>query len=72
MTGVQTCALPISSDGAIDILVTNGAGAGNISWSGFTVGSSTGSIYATTNGNKYILSVRRINAVSTYSWYALQ
>ena len=61
-----------TSDGAIDVLVTNGAGAGTISFSGFTVGSSTGSTYATTNANKYILSVRRINAVSTYSWYALQ
>ena len=69
--GTFTITAP-TSDGAIDILVTNGTAANTISFSGFTVGSSTGSTYATTNGNKYILSVRRINAVSTYSWYALQ
>lgn len=69
--GAFTLAAP-SSDCAIDILVTNGASAGAITFSGFTVGSSTGSTYATTNTNKYILSIRRINATSTYSWYALQ
>lgn len=69
--GAHTLAAP-STDCAIDILVTNGASAGAITFSGFTVGSSTGSAYVTTNTNKFILSVRRINAVSTYSWYALQ
>lgn len=61
-----------TSDCAIDILITNGASAGAISFTGFTVGSSTGSTYATTNAQKYILSIRRINGTSTYSWYALQ
>lgn len=69
--GAHTLAAP-SSDCAIDILVTNGASAGAITFSGFTVGSSTGSTYNTTNTNKFILSIRRINAVSTYGWYALQ
>jgi hypothetical protein len=69
--GAHTLAAP-SSDCAIDILVTNGASAGAITFSGFTVGSSTGSAYATTNTSKFILSIRRINAVATYSWYALQ
>jgi hypothetical protein len=69
--GAHTIAAP-AADSAIDILVTNNASAGAITFSGFTVGSSTGSAYATTNTNKYILSVRRINGVSTYSWYALQ
>lgn len=69
--GAHTLAAP-TSDCAIDILVTNGASAGTITFSGFTVGSSTGSTYATTNTNKYILSIRRINSVATYSWYALQ
>jgi hypothetical protein len=69
--GAHTLAAP-TSDCAIDILVTNGASAGSITFSGFTVGSGTGSTYNTTNTNKFILSVRRINAVSTYSWYALQ
>lgn len=69
--GAHTLAAP-TSDCAIDILVTNGASAGAITFSGFTVGSSTGSTYNTTNTNKFILSVRRINSVATYSWYALQ
>jgi hypothetical protein len=69
--GAHTIAAP-STDCAIDILVTNGASAGAITFSGFTVGSSTGSTYNTTNTNKFILSIRRINGVSTYSWYALQ
>jgi len=69
--GAHTLAAP-ASDCAIDILVTNGASAGAITFSGFTVGSNTGSAYATTNTNKYVLSIRRINSVSTYSWYALQ
>lgn len=69
--GAHTLAAP-SSDCAIDILVTNGASAGSITFSGFTVGASTGSAYNTTNANRFILSIRRINGVSTYSWYALQ
>lgn len=69
--GAHTLAAP-AADCAIDILVTNGASAGSITFSGFTVGSSTGSAYATTNTNKYVLSIRRINSVATYSWYALQ
>ena len=69
--GAHTIAAP-TSDCAIDILVTNGATAGAITLSGFTVGSLTGSTYATTNANRFILNVRRINGISTYSWYALQ
>lgn len=69
--GAHTLAAP-SSDCAVDILVTNGASAGSITFSGFTVGSSTGSSLTTTNTNKFLISVRRINSVSTYSIYALQ
>jgi hypothetical protein len=69
--GAHTITAP-SSDCAIDILITNGASAGSITFSGFTVGASTGSTYVTTNTNRFVLSVRRINGVSTYSWYALQ
>lgn len=69
--GAHTIAAP-SSDCAIDILVTNGASAGSITFSGFTVGSAVGSTYVTTNTHRHLLSVRRINGVSTYSWYALQ
>lgn len=73
--GAHTLAVP-GSDCAIDILITNGASAGSITLTAgspnWVVGSSTGSTYATTNGNKYIFSIRRINNVSTYFWYALQ
>lgn len=69
--GAHTLAAP-TSDCAIDILLTNGASAGAITFSGFTVGSSTGSALTTTNTNKFIISIRRTNSVSTYSIYALQ
>lgn len=69
--GAHTLAAP-ASDCAIDILVTNGASAGSITFSGFTVGSSTGSALTTTNTNKFVISIRRVNSVATYSIYALQ
>jgi len=69
--GAHTFAAP-SSDCEVDVLVTNGASAGAITFSGFTVGSSTGSSLTTTNTNKFIISVKRINGTSTYSIYALQ
>lgn len=61
-----------ASDCAMQILVTNGASAGAITFSGYTVGSSTGSTLTTTNGNKFLINITRINSVSTYSIYALQ
>jgi hypothetical protein len=59
-------------DCAMDILVTNGASAGAITFSGFSVGASVGDALTTTNGNKFIVSIRRINAISTYVIKALQ
>ena len=70
-TGAHTIAAP-AADGAIDILITNSSTAGAITFSGFTVGVNTGSALTTSNGNKFIISIRRINAISTYSVYALQ
>jgi hypothetical protein len=61
-----------ANDCAVDILVTNGATAGAITFSGFTVSSSTGDALTTTNTNKFVISIRRINAVSTYVIKALQ
>lgn len=62
-----------STDCAIDILLTNGSGAGTITLSGFTANATNaGDTYATTSTNKYILMIRRINAVSTYIWKSLQ
>ena len=70
--GAHTIAAP-SSDTAIDILVTNGASAGTITLSGFTAPSGGGGdTYATTNGQRFLLMVRRINGISTYMWKALQ
>lgn len=69
--GAATWTAP-ATDCAVDILVTNDASAGSITFSGFTVGSSTGSALTTTNTSKFLISIRRINAVSTYSIYALQ
>jgi hypothetical protein len=59
-------------DCAVDILVTNGAAAGAITFSGFTVGANVGDTLTTTNGSRFIISIRRINAISTYTVKALQ
>jgi hypothetical protein len=59
-----------STDCAIDILVINGASAGTITFSGFkTPGTgAAGSTYATTASTWWVLSIRRVNSISTYSW----
>jgi hypothetical protein len=59
-------------DCAMDILMTNGASAGGITFSGFTVGANTGDPLTTISAAKFILSIRRINAVATYTIKALQ
>ena len=69
--GAFTLTAP-TSDCAVDLLVTNGASAGSITFSGFTVGSSTGDALTTTNGHKFIVSIRRIDGTSTYIIKALQ
>lgn len=70
--GAHTLAAP-GSDCAIDILVTNNGSAGSITFSGFTVASgNTGDPLTTTNGDKFLISIRRMNSVSTYVIKALQ
>jgi hypothetical protein len=69
--GASTIAAP-ASDCPISVLITNGASAGALTFSGFTVGSNTGDALDTTNAHKFVLSVVRINAVSTYTIKALQ
>lgn len=69
--GAHTLAAP-ANDCAIDILVTNNASAGAITFSGFTVNSNIGEALTTTNGHKFIISIRRINGTSTYLIKALQ
>ena len=69
--GAFTLAAP-SNDGSCIVLVTNNGSAGTITFSGFSVGSNTGDAYATTNTNKYSLSIWRINGTSGYRWAAHQ
>jgi hypothetical protein len=70
--GAHTIAAP-TRDCAIDILITNGASAGSITFSGFTADvDNVGDIYATTNTYKFLLMIRRINSISTYVFKALQ
>lgn len=60
-----------SSDCAVDILVALGAsGSGvSVSFSGFkTPGSGAAGTFTAANNTWYVLSIRRINSVSTYSW----
>jgi hypothetical protein len=69
--GAHTLAAP-ANDCALTILYTNGASAGAITFSGFTVSSNTGDALTTTNTSKFIISIIRINSVSTYIIKALQ
>lgn len=68
--GAHTLAAP-TSDCAVDILLVNGASAGAIIFSGFTVGSYIGEPLVTTNNYKFLISIRRINSISTYTIKAL-
>jgi hypothetical protein len=69
--GAFTIAAP-ANDGSCILLVSNGASAGAITFSGFTVGASTGASLTTTNGNKFSISIWRVNGVSGYSIFAHQ
>lgn len=69
--GTFTLAAP-THDGSCALLMTNGASAVVPTFSGFTVGSNTGDTITTTNGNKFILSIIRVNSVATYLVKALQ
>jgi hypothetical protein len=70
-TGAVTISAP-TVDCAMDILITNGSSAGALSFSGFTVNANTGEPFTTVDNSKFILSIRRINGVSTYINKALQ
>jgi hypothetical protein len=70
--GAMTMTAP-TVDCAIDYLITNGASAGGITMTGFTYASgNTGDPYVTTNGYKFIFSIRRINGTATFLIKALQ
>jgi hypothetical protein len=71
-SGAMTITAP-TVDCAIDYLQTNTATAGAVTLSGFTVAAgNTGDPLTTTSGNKFIISVRRINGTATYVIKALQ
>lgn len=62
-----------SADCAMTLLVTNSSTAGTISFSGYTVSAgNTGDNLDAVNGHKFILSILRINSVSSYMVKALQ
>ena len=60
-----------SNDGGLDLMITNGATAGAITFSGFSK-AVTGDTYATTNTNKYLIRIERINSISFYQITAMQ
>jgi hypothetical protein len=63
--GAFTIAAP-THDGTCMVMVTNGASAGAVSFTGFTVGAFVGEALDTTNGHIFTLSIWRINGVSGY------
>lgn len=69
--GAFTLAAP-AADSNCFVKVTNGASAGAITFSGFSVPSSTGDPLDTTNGHKFVVTVVRIGGDSTYRIAAFQ
>jgi hypothetical protein len=70
-TGGFTITAP-ANDGSCMLQVENGAGAAIPAFSGFTVSSNTGDAFTTTNGSKFVVSIWRIHAISSYVNKALQ
>ncbi len=69
--GAFTLAAP-ASDGSCLVMSTNNGSASTITFSGFTVGSSTGDALTTTNAEKFTISIWRINGVAGYRVAAMQ
>jgi hypothetical protein len=70
--GAVTLSAP-TVDCAIDIMVTNSATAGAITFSGYSVNNlNIGDPLTVTNGHRFIISIRRMNFASTYVIKALQ
>jgi len=72
--GAFTLGVP-TSDCALDLLVTNGATAGIITagaGQGWSISASVGDPLTTTNTQKFVISIRRINGIATYTVKALQ
>ena len=70
--GAHTIAVP-ASDCAIDLWMTNGATAVIPTFSAsYKIGANTGDALTATNASVFIISIRRVNAVSTYTVKSLQ
>lgn len=69
--GAFTINVP-ATDCAIDFLITNGAGAGVITFTGFVTGPNKGDALTITVNDRFFVSIRRINGLSTYVVKALQ
>lgn len=69
--GAFTITAP-ANDGSILLLVTNGASAAAITFTGFQVGTSTGDALTTTDGHDFLIQIARINSIATYIIKALQ
>lgn len=63
--GAFTFAAP-ANDGNCIVLTTNNGSAGTITFSGFSVPANTGDALTTTNGQKFSISVWRVNSVAGY------
>lgn len=69
--GAFTLAAP-ANDSSCMLLQTNGASAGAITKSGFTVSANTGDALDTTNAHLFLWTIVRINGTATYMIKALQ
>jgi hypothetical protein len=69
--GAFTITAP-ANDGSCSLLITNGATPGTVTFSGFTVGSSTGAVIDTTTGHKFTVSIWRIGGTAAYNVFAHQ
>jgi hypothetical protein len=70
-SGAITITAP-ANDGSCLLFVTNDGSAGSITFSGFTVGASTGDSLTTTNGSKFSIFIWRANGTAAYSIFAHQ
>lgn len=71
ITGTPTLAVP-GSDCAIDVLATNASATGLTISGSYTYAAASTAAYNATGTNKFMISIRRINSVSTLTITALQ
>lgn len=69
--GAHTFPAP-TMDGTLRVLVTNGASAGTITFTGFTTKAAPGDALDTVNGHMFLIEIFTINSITTRRVYALQ